>query len=214
VDVHVVVRDNDGYRLEEDFSFAIESQFRQEADIRSLEPGDPDLNDPEYDYDTGIQLNSGWLAGAKVIYNSSQPMPHFLTTQAAAAGDMTTVGEALMVLPPTIFSTPAKIILPVRQDDYSVNDATIYMYTGSEWVPAIGPSGSVKDGGYGWAVPGSRVNKRNENPPVVEIKVYHTAGIFAGASLSEDSTEEDSSPSGKAEASCFVETLISEYLNH
>jgi hypothetical protein len=180
--------------------------------VSFLDAGDPDLEDPNYDYDTGIRINSGWLEGVKVIFNSDQPMTPLLKFRSVVLTDADAVGKTLVIEPPTIFTVPAKIIIPVLENDVSLNKTSVYIDDLMEWVLACSPDGTVQDAGYGWMVPNSRENYSKRTPPAIEMKIYHTSEIQLGVSRSTDGSNEDSD-SEKADASCFIEALLHELMN-
>jgi len=85
------------------------------------------------------------------------------------------VGAPLDLQPPTVFSTPVKILIPCLGVS-DVSDLNVYLYNGTEWVLALDADGNVQPGGEGWIVPGSRVDHNETTPPTIEIKVYHFSG--------------------------------------
>jgi hypothetical protein len=113
------------------------------------------------------------------------------------------VGSSLNLQPPSVFSEPAKLLIPC--EGYSdVSSLNVYLYNGTEWVLAYDKKG-VQPGGYGWAVPDSRKNHNKGNPSTIEIKVYHLSGAQAGALITP--LTPPSSGSEKAESSCFIDIV-------
>jgi hypothetical protein len=172
-----------------DYSFGIESEAEHIA-AESSSPGtedvgggDTDLDDPDYTYDEGIVVTSGELEGCKIIYDSneavipelgpSDELPPFEESGTEA------VGAPLNLQPPTVFSTPVKILIPCPGVS-DVGNLDVYLYNGTDWVLALDADGIVQPGGEGWIVPGSRIDHNESTPPTIEIKVYHFSGVQAG----------------------------------
>ena len=117
--------------------------------------------------------------------------------------DAIAVGESLNLQPPTVFSTPVKLILrtPGKND---VSGIGVYVYNGEEWVLACDAKGRATIDG--WMVPGSRVNATGS----IQLKVYHFSGIQAavvdrsavGAVSSSDADPEEEV------ANCFIRTIL------
>ncbi len=191
-DIHVTVDAQDiyGVRLNTaGFDFHIENaaEYTQRTDPNNLPdfisvpPGDPDLGGV---YDTGILVTGGELAGAKVLYNSAEPLiPNFGPINGIIdldLGRISGVGAPLNLQPLTVFNTPVKIFIPCP--GYSdVSALGIYMFDGIDWRSTSDPDGNVLAGGVGWMVPGSRVNHNNYAPAAIEIQVYHFSAVQAGA---------------------------------
>ena len=151
-------------------------------DTSVISPGDPDLLDPIYTYNKGIRVNSGQHKGAKIIFNSSEPVkPTFGPMDEIPPiydGDM---GGHMNLQPPTVFNTPIKLLIPLPGYD-DVSDFSIFLYKGTQWVIGCDAGGNVQPDGDGWMVPGSRVNHNNGNPSTIEIKVYHFSAVGGGIS--------------------------------
>jgi hypothetical protein len=147
-------------------------------DSSPIGPGDPDMGALE----DGIQINSGDLEDAKVIYDSSeQRTPAFgPMNEIPPLGISGAVGVPLNLQPHTVFDEPVRIFIPCP--GYTdVSGLSVYYFSGSSWVRASDAAGNVLAGGDGWMVPGSRVNHNAPNPPTIEIQVYHFSGAQAGA---------------------------------
>jgi hypothetical protein len=137
-------------------------------------------------YDAGIQIISGDLEGARIIYDSSGPVtPLFgpidempdLGVRGARG-----VGAPLNLQPPTVFTTPATLFIPCPgQED--VSNLTVFLYNGVEWVLACDAEGNVQPDGEGWMVPDSRVDHNHTAPPTIEIQVYHFSGAWAASRI-------------------------------
>ncbi len=149
-----------------------------------LDPEDPDLEDVDYVYDSGIEVKNGELAGCKIIYDSNEPVQPTLgpcdELPPVDLGGVNGVGMPMNLQPPTVFVTPVKLLIPCP-GHADVSNLSLFMYNGVEWVLACDAAGIVQPGGEGWMVPGSRVNNNGTNPPTIEIKVYHFTGVQPGA---------------------------------
>jgi hypothetical protein len=186
-------------------------------DMGDIDPTDPVLEDPEYSYDTGIQVNSGDLEGAKIIYNSSEPVtPTFGPMDEPSLSDIAgldPIGKPLNLQPSTVFTVPVKIFIPCpSQTDLS--SVSISMYNGRSWLLACNADGNVQLGGDGWMVPGSRVNHPGTSPSI-EIKVYHFTGaqVMKTSASAEGSADGDSSNGDSRDmdsdggGGCFISTV-------
>jgi hypothetical protein len=171
------------------YSFKVETQ-QQHNDAEANPPptGDVDPNDPDlegsYIYDTGAQLSSGQLAGAKILYDSAEPVPPTFGPMneipALNISGVDAVGVPMNLQPPTVFNTPVTIFIPCPGYQYA-STLSIYRYTGTSWVLACNASGTVQSGGEGWMKPGSRVDHNLGSPSTIEIQVYHFTGVQAGS---------------------------------
>ena len=186
ISIWVYAVDINNHYIDRYFQFEIETEIEhdeaaarlQEMDVRAVSAFD--LEDPEHSYDAGIKVMDGDLQGAKIVYNSSDPVtPTFGPLDEIPALDIGSVGVPLNLQPPTVFATPVKIFIPCpgRTD---VADLGVYLYNGTDWAFACDAEGNVQPGGDGWVVPDSRVNHVNTVPPTIEIKVYHFTGVQAG----------------------------------
>jgi hypothetical protein len=190
VTITVNARNRNGYPIDPapSYDFRIESETDHNwahdqdnlPETGEVDTDDPDLEDTENTYDTGIEVISGDLEGAKIIYDSSEPVkPTFGPTNEFPYLPDGEVSVPLNLQPSTVFNTPLKIFIPYPE--YSdVSGFSIYLYNGQDWVLACDADGNVQPGGEGWMVPGSRVNHNNGNPSTIEIKVYHFTGVVAG----------------------------------
>lgn len=204
INIKVDVRDRrDDAMIQESYDFKIESEeAHNEAqanlpDTGNVDPDDPALEEP---YNEGSQINSGDLKGAKIIYNSSEPVTPIIGPENELP-ELDTVEEAVGVpmnlQPPTVFNTPVKIFIPCP--DYTdVSGLSVYLYNGTEWILACDAAGNVQVGGEGWMVPGSRVNHNNGDPSTIEIQVYHFSGVQPGSAAG--------SGSGGGGGGCFIAT--------
>ena len=186
VNVKVDVRDRrDDAMAQESYDFKIESEEQHNEaqanlpDTSNVDPDDPALVPP---YNEGSQINSGDLTGAKIIYDSSEPVTPIIGPENELS-ELDTAEEAVGVpmnlQPPTVFNTHVKIFIPCP-DNADVSGVCVYLYNDTDWVLACDTAGDVQAGGEGWMVPGSRVNHNNGNPSTIEIQVYHFSGTQAG----------------------------------
>jgi hypothetical protein len=184
VTVTVDVINRRGVAVQASYDFKVETQQEHNdahdpanlPDTAPVDPTDPALEGP---YDTGIQVTSGELDGAKVISVSIEPLsPYFgpLDEIPSITGGR---GAPMNLEPFTVFNTPVKLFVPYPKDD-DVTQLAIYVYKGGTWVCGCDSKGRVRPGGQGWMVPGSRVDHTDTDPPTMEIKVYHFSAIQAG----------------------------------
>jgi len=201
------------------FRFKIESDPGHSADfdrIPDYEFIDTDDFRPEAPYDSGMEILSGDLEGAKIIYNSKEPLtPGFGPIDEIEAlnyEDSQSVGVPLNLLPHTVFHTPVKIFIPFPEDT-DISQMEIFFHNGVEWRPACDIDGNALPGGIGWMVPGSRVNHVESSPPLVEIQVYHFSaaqGVVVVNTTGTSGTTNDRVDTGRsggvAVVTCFIET--------
>jgi subtilisin family serine protease len=171
-----------------DFDFNVETAEEHDdaqnsesvPDSSSVDGGDPDLGGA---LDDGIEVDSGDLEGAKVIFDSSEPQtPTLGPTDEIPPLNLSGVNGAAVPMnlqPPTVFDTPVKILIPCP-GCADVSSLNVYYYNGSSWALACDAAGNVQPGGDGWMVPGSRVNHNETDPATIEIQVYHFSGAQAG----------------------------------
>lgn len=204
------------------FSFRVESAsahaFAHDPDnlpeTCEVDPSDPAL---EGAYSAGIQVCSGELKGAKIIYDADEPItPEFGPPEELLpliSSDLEALGMPMNLQPPTVFNTPVRIFIPCP--GYSdVRDLDVYLYSGTRCIRACDASGNVLPDGEGWMVPGSRINHNNGNPSMIEIQAYHFSGIQAGTSETLiDQSQGGSfavSSDGGSGGGCFIHTLFPE----
>jgi len=197
--------------------------FKIESEMAHLEANDPanlpytsvvDKSDPAVDgivWDTGVEVDSGDLRGAKIVYNSAEPVtPRFgpvYELPAVPGEGITPVGMGMNLQPPTVFSTPVKLFIPCPEFE-DVSSLSVLLYNGKEWVLACDSNGNVMPDGEGWMVPGSRMNHNfsddpSNNPSTIEILVYHFSGAQAAEAGEVSSTGNLAFDSS---GSCFVAT--------
>jgi hypothetical protein len=198
------------------FDFQIESETQHDQaqfyqpDSGPVDPGDPALTGP---YNNGIQVNGGDLEGARILFNSSEPVPPRFgpvnELPPLLAADEEIVGIPMNLQPPTVFNTPVKIFVPCP--GYTdVSRILLYLYNGTSWVPALDENGNVLAGGIDFIKPNSRVNHNNGAPSTIEIQVYHFSGIQAassGGAAVISSPPQAASSGGGGGGGCFIDTL-------
>jgi hypothetical protein len=193
INIKVAIRDVAGYILRPAaFEFRIESAAQHAASEQNLPetedfyPADTDSGGSVY---AGIQVVEGELAGAKIVYNSNEPLtPQFGSQDGIEKADIDgfeVAGMPLNLVPHTVFNTPVTLFIPVpaEVDIFSVGLA---YHDGTQWLPAADAAGNVLPGGEGWMVPGSRVNHTDTDPALIEVQVYHfssTQTVFFAAFL-------------------------------
>ena len=169
----------------------------------------------ETKYDLGIEVLNGEFEGAKIIYDSKEPLtPGFGPTDAIEElnlKDTEGIGAPLNLIPHTIFHTPVKILIPFPAGT-DIADMDIFYHNGVEWLPACDADGNVLRGGRGWMVPGSRVNHFRTSSPLVEIQVYHFSAAQGGFIVASSGTNRDHDHSNQSGtvvvAKCFIDTAI------
>jgi hypothetical protein len=201
-----------------EFRFKIESDFGYPTDFDRLPDYDfmdRDLLISETSYDSGMEILSGELEGAKIIYNSKEPLtPGFGPIddiEALNLEDSQGAGAPLNLIPHTIFHTPVKLMIPFPEGT-DIAGMDIFYHNGEEWLRACDADGNVLPGGRGWMVPGTRVNHFMTTPLLVEIQVYHFSaaqGGFVVVTTGTDRDQDHSDQSGTVVvAKCFIETTI------
>ncbi|MDY6881832.1 MAG: fibronectin type III domain-containing protein [Thermodesulfobacteriota bacterium] len=174
-------------------------------ETQDVSPDDPDLDDSLYAYDSGVEVISGDLRGAKIIFGSGMPVePTFGPTNEIPPLDVSGAYQPMNLEPPSVFDPPVKIFIPYPNHE-DVSDLNIFLFNGTEWVLACDSAGNVQPGGEGWMIPGSRVNHNSGNPSAIEIKVYHFSAVQAGyAPQYVDSPDAVNETGGKS--GCFIAT--------
>jgi hypothetical protein len=207
-----------------EIDFKIESRPGHKAAAQSLpqtdfvDPSDPLL---EGVYDTGIQVVSGPLKGAKIIYNSSEPLPPVFGPMdeiaAVDADDLEAVGVPINLRPQTVFNTPVKVILPIP-DAAAAENIGIYFHNGMQWQPACDPTGDVLAAGDGWMQPASLVTRNNndDDSAIIGVDVHHSAGvqavIFAAFNSFEDDETDRKTSGTTVFINCFITTAAADQL--
>jgi hypothetical protein len=214
VTVSVDIRDIKNNVLSADVvEFRIQSEsdvltaVRNPPETAALDPTDPLLGGI---YDTGLQVVSGPLAGAKIIYNSGEARPPTFgplnEIAAVEADDLIAVGRPINLQPHTVFKIPVKVYIPVPGFEAG-DDVGIYYHNGLQWRYACDPDGYVLDGGRGWMKPGSRVILHDHESTFIGIEVHHFSGTQAVVFARFDGTGETQTSTGSGATvvvSCFI----------
>jgi hypothetical protein len=184
------------------FDFKVETRLQSDdawapENLPDSQPVAVDDDDLEGGLDDGVEVVSGQLTGAKIIFDSSElqtplfgPMDEIPAVPIAKG-----VGIPMNLQPPAVFDTPVKILIPCPGYN-SVDDLSVYYYDGNSWVLAVDAAGNVRTGGDGLVVPGSRVNRNDTDPASIELRVYHFSGFQAGVA--------GASSGGGGGGGCFI----------
>ena len=214
VEIEVSVRDTSGNIISgQIFSFRVESDAEQALGFRNIPASRSfSVENPDGFFDAGIEIVDGALAGARILYNSDEPLaPDYgpideIDSVMGSSGQP--VGRPLNLTPHTVFNHPVKLYIPFPEE-VDIDELDIYLHNGDQWLPACDFQGSILPGGKGWIVPGSRVNHPTLDPPLVEIEVYHFSAaqaVISGSSSTTDGIERERSGSGATVVvSCFIE---------
>jgi hypothetical protein len=221
VNVRVNAKNRRGLAMAQaSFDFNVETSSEQ-ITAQSSEPYTSTLtNSPALGLTTE-SIDSGPLAGAKVIYDSNEPVkPKFgpvNETPVVGGVGITPAPSSypLNLEPPTVFNKPVRIFLPFPDTSDSSDPSddlskfAVALYDGENWVVACDANGNVLPAGDGWMVPGSRVNHNNGFPSSIELQVYHFSAVQAavvtggGSSLGAASAAGDGGGGG----GCFIATV-------
>jgi hypothetical protein len=208
VNIKVDATDYTAYDMAQaSFNFHLESELQSaEAwepenlpDSNTVAADDPDLGDG---LDDGIEVISGELAGAKIIFDSNElQMPQFgplyeVPSVTGADG----VGIPMNLQPPTVFDNPVKILIPCPGYD-DVSELDVHYYDGNSWILAVDAAGNVQPGGEGLVLPGSRINHNDTDPPTIEIRIFHFSGFQAAVARISSS-----GGGGGGGGGCFIAT--------
>jgi hypothetical protein len=218
VEITVDVMNTLGVDLQQSHAFAIESQTEHDnAEMDQVR--DPNYDDPDYVNPESVELTSGASAGCLIIYEESEVVkPTFGPTDELPpfdVGDADAAGVAVNFQPPTVFATSVKVIIPFPAGT-DVTTLSLYLFNGTDWVPACDASGNILPGGDGCLVSNSRVNNDPAAPqPNIAIKMRHFTGIQGAAAIkAEDIAAPTPTPAGATTdlggsgggGGCFVET--------
>ena len=222
ISITVVIRDVVGNILQPAaFEFKIESDAQQAAsDQNQPKTRDFYVVDPDSDssLDAGTEVVEGELAGAKIIYNSNEPLtPHFGSQNGIEKPNIDgfeAIGMPLNLAPHTVFDTPVQLFIPVP-DGVDIFSVSLVYHDGTQWLPAADEAGNVLPGGEGWMMPGSRVNHADTDPALIEVQVYHFSGTQTVFFAAFDGTEEEDVPIEKEKRdsgttvfiSCFIDSV-------
>lgn len=220
IHIRVAIRDVAGNILQPAaFEFKIESVEQQAAQgqnqpkTKEFYSVDPESSD---NVDAGIEVVEGELAGAKILYNSSEPLtPQFGSQNGIENANMDgveAIGMPLNLAPHTVFDTPVQLFIPVP-DGVDIFSVDLAYHDGTQWLPAADAAGNVLRGGEGWMVPGSRVNHSDTDPALIEVQVYHFSGTQTVFFAAFDGSSEEEPPSDARSSgatvfiSCFIDGL-------
>ena len=214
--------------MQQVFSFKIESELAHDLandpvnlpPSSSLGAGDSRLADVNAAagkdvYNAGLEIQSGGAESMKIIYHTSDPQqPRFgpdgelpaFSYQGAAP-----VGEAVNLQPPTAFSTPVQLMLPVADPKIRLKDISVFLFDGQNWVLACDEKGNLSEDAYGWMVPESRRHypKTKTEPAAIGIQVYHFTGVQL-ATMRVEAGQTSGSDDDAAQATCFVNSALKE----
>ncbi len=214
VQIQVDIKDLSGNSISAlTYAFRIESDREQALGFNRLpESATFTIEDSGAFYDTGIEIIDSRFAGARIHYNGDEPLiPAFGPVdeiESAVNVGKQAVGIPLNLMPHTVFNRPVKLYIPFP-DGIDTDKLDIYYHNGARWLPACDADGNILAGGKGWMVPGSRINHASQNPPVVEIEVYHFSAaqaVISGSSTTTDSIDRERHGSGvTVVASCFID---------
>jgi len=218
--IHIRLEAEDIYANEiivERHEFKIESDSRQAYAFDHLpESQSFNIENANGIHDAGIEVVSGVLTGAKIFYDTDEPLlPAFGSVdeiEPVAFGTEQAIGVPLNLMPHTVFNNPVTLYIPFP-DETDVTQLDIYYHNGVQWLAACDAGGNLLPGGEGWIVPGSRVNHPQQIPPQIEIEVYHFSAaqaVVAGTSTTTGNTNHNDSGSGAVVyVSCFIDTAAS-----
>jgi hypothetical protein len=216
VNIKIDAKDRRGdWMTQGSFDFNIETQPEHD-DAQANQPDVVLAGTTGTGYDAGIEIANGELQGAKILYNSNEPVsPIFGPTDELPAfdvNDIDAVGLPMNLQPPTVFNSPVKIFVPCP--GYAdVSGLSIYLYDGTDWLLACEANGNVQPGGENWMVRGSRVNNNNGFPSTIEIQIYHFSGVQAGLPAAAGGGGSDDgggggSDDGGGDGGCFITALV------
>jgi hypothetical protein len=199
------------------FRFRIESDPGHAVDFDRLPDydfGNSNFIRSETHYDSSMEILSGELAGAKILFDSNEPLtPGFGPiddVEPLYFDDAEGVGEPLNLVPHTVFHKPVKIFIPFPEGT-GLGNTDIFYHNGVEWLRACDAYGNVLPGGIGWMVAGSRVDHYETSPPLVEIQVYHFSSVQGFVAFRSSGTTGSSGggthtgSGGFAAVNCFID---------
>ena len=166
----------------------------------------------ETHYDSGMEILSGELEGAKILFDSNEPLtPGFGPSddvEALIIDGEEGIGEPLNLVPHAVFHEPVTIFIPFPEGT-DLEETDIFYHNGVEWLRACDADGNVLPGGIGWMVAGSRVNHYGTSPPSVELQVYHFSSVqgfvaFRGSAKTGSSGGTHTGSGGFAAIECFI----------
>jgi subtilisin family serine protease len=194
------------------FDFKVETQVQSDEawapeNLPDSQPVAVDDEDLDGGLDDGVEVLSGQMTGAKIIFDSSELQTPLFgpIDEIPALTGANGVGIPMNLQPPAVFNTPVKILIPCP--GYStVGGLNVYYYNGNRWVLAVDAAGNVHVGGDGLVVPGSRVNRNDTDPPSIELRVIHFSGFQAGAPAVSSGGTSAGGGDGGGGGGCFIAT--------
>jgi hypothetical protein len=192
------------------FRFKIQSEEEKKAEAATLPETSTSVDSTSME--KTVTVLSGPFMGAVIVFPSTLLQeigiePYFGPTEnIPPLNGVEAVGAPLNLLPDMVFPSPVTLMIPCPGYE-DVKDLEIYYYDGRDWWQACDKEGSVRSGGEGWMVPGSRINhnKTQEGPALIEIQVYHFSGVLAADTGI--GTVSVSSESASGGGGCFISTL-------
>jgi hypothetical protein len=217
VNIKVDAKDRRGdWMIQESYNFNVETDTEHDdaeansPDTVPVSDDDSALDDPDYTDAVGIEITSGDLEGAKIVYDSNEPVQPTIgpldELPPFDEGGVDAVGVRMNLQPPTVFTTPVKIFIPCPGHT-DVSSLSVYLYNGTDWVAACGADGNILPGGDGCVVPNSRGNNDPDaDQPNISIKMYHFTGVQAGKASSPAPTPTGGGGGGGGGGGCLVVT--------
>jgi hypothetical protein len=245
VQITVDVRDAAGLQeVQGVYRFKVESEMaHREAndplnlpDAGAVDPADPALDGMVYD--TGVEVYSGDLTGAKIFYNSSEAVtPRFgpLYEMPTLSAEKTKNPKKLKIsdrgLPPKHSNAkvnrtevspvgmgmnlqpPTVFGTPVKlfmpcPGYEDVSDLSIFLFNGQEWVLACDAKGNLMPDGEGWMVPGSRVNHNFADNPMNDPSTIEIWVYHFSGAQAAEVTTAVDVSAADAGQGCFVSTIM------
>jgi hypothetical protein len=218
--IKVQIQDVEANILQPDaFEFRIESAAEQAASNQNL-PETTEIylfeQPPNGGHDASIQVVAGELTGARVMYDSREPLtPKFESPDGIEEVNLEgleALGSPVNLSPHTVFDTPVTLFVPVPEN-VDIRSVGLAYYDGTQWLPAVDPGGNILAGGEGWMVPGTRLDHALSSPALIELQVYHFSGTQAVIFATFSSTSREDRPPGDNQsgatvvASCFVDSV-------
>jgi hypothetical protein len=179
-------------------------------DSNTVAADDPDLGGV---LDDGIEVISGELTGAKILFNSSELLTPLFgpMNEVPPVSDADGVGIPMNLQPPAVFDNPVKILIPCPGYD-NVSGLDVHYYDGNSWILAVDAAGNVQPGGEGLVLPGSRINHNDTDPPTIEIRIFHFSGFQAAVAASFSSVS--GGGGGGGGGGCFISSASSKPVLH
>ncbi len=184
VSIQTEIRDREQGRAEDVYDFNVESAAEHDNAQDNLpDTGIVTSSDAARPYDTGVQANSGDFEGARIFYDTDEPVkPTFGPENELSnvdAENVTPVGSPVNLQPPTVFDTPVRVFVPCP-GDVETEELSVYVLTAGEWIQVCDADGNVLPGNERTMIAGSRVDHNDGDVPLIEIQLRHFSGVQAG----------------------------------